>query len=85
MRCEFMVQAVSREEGDGDGLAAARGRVLEDGDGRGRCAPWCCWLERRGVGEVGKGLQAGAADHCDLDGVCVRELLLVTGIADMDA
>jgi hypothetical protein len=31
--CDFVVQAVSAEEGDGDGRAGRRRGVLEDGDG----------------------------------------------------
>ena len=46
--------------------------MLEDRDGGGRGAPWCCWVQGCGVGEVGKGLEAGAADYCDLDWVCMK-------------
>lgn len=44
--------------------------MVEYGDG-GRCyAPWCAGFERGNVGEVGEGLEAGAAYHCYPDWIC---------------
>lgn len=69
VRRELVVQAMARQEGDGDGLAGGRGRVVEDGDGRGGLAPRRADVEGRGESEVGQRLQAGAADDSNVDGV----------------
>jgi hypothetical protein len=62
------VQAVAREEGDGDGLVLARRGVVQDGDGRGGSTPGRGGVERGDGSEAWEGLQAGATDHCDGDG-----------------
>jgi hypothetical protein len=66
---DLVVQAVARQEGNGDGLAAAGG-VVQDGDGRGGSAPGSGRVERGDGGETWEGLQAGATDHGDGDGTC---------------
>jgi hypothetical protein len=67
--CDLVVQAVARQEGDGDGLAVGGG-VVQDGDGRGGSAPRSGRVERGDGGEAWEGLQAGATDHGDWDGTC---------------
>lgn len=71
VRCDLVVQAMAGDEGDGDGLALAGGRVVvEDGDWGGGRAPGGGGLERGDLGEAGEGLKAGAANDGDGDGLC---------------
>ncbi|KAK0935574.1 hypothetical protein LTR29_012887 [Friedmanniomyces endolithicus] len=65
---ELMVQAVAGDEGDGDWFGAGGGGVVEDGDWGGGGAPGGVELEGCDVGEAAYGLEAGAADYCDVDG-----------------
>ena len=76
---DLVVQAVTREEGDGDGGAAAGG-VVQDSDGRGGTAPGGCWVERGDGGEAWEGLQAGAANYGDGDGTCGGGVSIGSGI-----
>lgn len=62
MRCEFMVCAVTRQEGDRNVV------VLEDVDGRGGVAPGRERIDGRNGDVAGEGLQAGTADYSYVDG-----------------
>lgn len=68
-RVVLVVDAVAREEGDRDGLAGCRGGMFQDGDGRGRRAPWCVDVEHGRQFEVFERVESRAADHGDVHGV----------------
>lgn len=65
VRCEFVVQAMAREKGDGDGVAGGGRRVVQDRNGRRRRAPGRGGLEGRYVSEARQRLQTSAADDCN--------------------
>lgn len=61
VRCEAVVGAVAREEGDGGRF------VAEDRDGGGGHSPWRGDVEGGDGGVAFELLEAGAADHGDVD------------------
>jgi hypothetical protein len=65
-----MVEAVAREESDGDVFAGGGGLVVQDADGRGGGAPWCIDVEGCGEGEARQRLQTSAANDGNVDGIC---------------
>ena len=67
MRREFMGEAVTREEGDGDIVAGRRRGVVQDADGRRGLAPRRVDIERRGESEARQRLNASAADYGDMN------------------
>ena len=72
VRREFMVQAVARQEGDGDVVARARRGVVQDGDGRRRRAPRRVDVECGREREAGERLDTRAAYHGNADRRVVR-------------
>lgn len=67
---KLVVQAVAREEGNGDGLAGRGRGVVQDGDWRRRLAPRGVDIERCGEGEARKRLDARAANDGNVDRRC---------------
>lgn len=70
MWSELMMEAMSRDEGDGYGSSAGRRRMVKDGDGRGWGAPWRGDVKCGGVCEARKVLKTGTADDSDPDRIC---------------
>lgn len=68
---QLVVQAVSAQEGNGDGLGIVLAVVVQDGDrGRG-LTPGRRDGERGNLSETWEFAQSGAADHGDRDGPCL--------------
>jgi hypothetical protein len=69
MGCDLVVQTVSAEEGNGDGLVLVD--VVQDGDWGGRSAPRGLNVERGDLSEAWEFAQTSATDDRDTDGVYI--------------
>jgi hypothetical protein len=67
----FVVEAVSGEESDRDGLARGGGVVLEDADGRRWLAPWRVDVQGSGKLKAREGRDASAADYGNVHWGCM--------------
>ncbi len=78
-RVEFVVRAVAGNERDGDLFARRGRRVFEDGDRAGRRSPGRVDRQNGRLVEVREVVEAGAADHGDVDGACCSRQMLRSG------
>lgn len=70
VRRKLVVETMARDEGDGDGLSAAGGGVVEDADGGGGLAPRRVDVQTCDMCEARERLQSGTANDGDWDRFC---------------